>query len=138
MQEVTREERRQFHSFWATQRRAIEGRVSEKTMRWVNIYTAKENVGFEMGELRPGKLGQWDLYHWLTDLEINCDENEALFASGLTATEVAEEKGREYFEENYVDPDNPREIATFERLRGMGPAELNEEIGHLEAILAIQ
>lgn len=61
-------------------------------MKWFNIYTAPKNIGYEFGELRPGKLGQWDLYHWLTDPKVNaCGKKEAIFASGLTAQEVAEQ-----------------------------------------------
>lgn len=125
MKDITAEEKKQFFFFWMTQRQAIEDRVSEQTMYWFNAYTAKDNIGYEFGQLRPGKNGQWDLYYWLTDLEIHCDENEALIASGLTAAEVAEEKRREHFE-----------IAMFERLQGMSPEQLDAEIARLEAQLA--
>lgn len=136
MKEITAEEKEQFFFFWMTQRQAIEGRVSEQTMYWFNAYTAKDNVGYEMGQLRPGKLGQWDLYHWLTDLEIHCDENEALIASGLTAAEVAEEKRREHYREHCVDPDNQFEVAMFEQLQSMSPEQLDAEIERLEKQLA--
>lgn len=136
MKEVTPEERNEFVRFWSAQRRAIEGRVSSKTMSYFNDYTANDNVGYEMGQLRPGKLGQWNLYYWLTDIEIRCDKNEALIASGLTAAEVAEEERREYYRENYVDPDNKLEILDFERQKNMSMEELDAEIAHLEALLA--
>ncbi len=136
MKEVTAKEKEEFFFFWLTQRKAVENRVSEKTMCWFNTYTSKDNVGYEMGQLRPGKLGQWDLYGWLTDLEIGCNENEALIASGLTAAEVAEEKRRENYRDKCVDPDNQFEIARFERIKGMNPEELDVEIASLEKQLA--
>ena len=134
--EITAKQREEFFAFWLEQRRAIEGRVSEETMRWFNTYTEKDNVGYEFGQLRPGKLGQWDLYWNLTgEQSVGCDENEALIASGLTATEVAEEKRREYYRARFVNPDSPLEIAEFERINAMKPTELNSEIARLEALL---
>mgnify|MGYP001612445239 CR=1 FL=1 len=133
MKEVTAEERKQFFFFWLEQRQAIEGRVSEQTMRWFNIYTAKDNVGYEFGQLRPGKLGQWDLYWNMTgEQSVGCDENETLIASGLTATEVAEERRRERLRMNCVDPDDPRDVAMFDRLHGMSHEQLEVEITNLE------
>lgn len=136
MKEVTARERMESYLFWMTQRQAIEGRVSERTMYWFNLYTGKDNIGYEQGQLRPGKLGQWDLYYWLTDHEIRCDKNEALIASGLTAAEVAEEERRDSYRENGVDPDDKAEVAMFEHLKGMSPEELDAEINRLKALLA--
>lgn len=133
MKEITDEEKEQFNLFWMTQRRAIEGRVSDKTMHWFNAYTAKDNVGYEFGQLRPGKLGQRDLYHNLTgEQSVGCDENETLIASGLTAAEVAEEKRREHYRENGVNPDNQFSVALFEQYQNMTPEELDAEIARLE------
>ena len=134
--EVDSEERFLFLSFWIAQRRAILDRVSVKTMEWFNLYTARDNVGYETGQLRPGKLGQWDLFGWLTDPEIGCDENEALIASGLNAAEVADERRRENLRENCVDPDNEAEVADFERRRSMSSEELDAEIERMERELA--
>ncbi len=134
--EITTKDREEFFAFWLKQRRAIEGRVSEETMQWFNAYTDKDNVGYGFAQLRPGKLGQWDLYWNLTgEQSVGCDENEAMIASGLTATEVAEEKRREYYRARFVDPDSPLEIAEFERINAMKPTELNSEIARLEALL---
>jgi len=137
MKEITDEERKQFFFFWMTQRQAIEGRVSEETMFWFNAYTAKHNIGDEFGQLRPGKNGQWDLYWYLTgEQSVGCDENEALIASGLNATEVAEEKRREHYRVNCVNPDDRLSTAMFDRLQGMSPEELDTEISRLEAQIA--
>ncbi|MBI1833623.1 MAG: hypothetical protein HYR90_02240 [Candidatus Andersenbacteria bacterium] len=137
MKEITVEEREQFFRFWMTQRRAIEGHLSAETLYWFNVYTTKENVGYEFGQLRPGKLGQWDLYWNLTgEQSVGCDENETLIASGLTAAEVAEDKRREHYRENCVNPDDPFEIAMFDRLQDMSPEQLEIEIARLETQLA--
>ncbi len=137
MKVTTDEEKKQFFLFWSNQRQAIQGRVSEQTMYWFNIYTERNNVGFNFGQLRPGKLGQWDLYWNLTGAQsIGCDENEVLIASGLTAAEVAEEKRREHYRDKCVDPDNPFAIERFEILQGMSPEQLDSEIMRLEKQLA--
>lgn len=137
MKEVTAKERAQFISFWMTQRKAIEVRVSEETMNWFNIYTASDNVGYNFGQLRPGKLGQWDLYWNLTgEQSVGCDENETLIASGLTAVEVTEANRREHYLENCVDPDDQLATATFDRIQGMSSTELDAEIDRLERQLA--
>ena len=135
-QQVTDTERQEFVSFWTAQRRAIGATLSEETMYWFNAYTRRDNVGYETGQLRPGKLGQWDLYFWLTDGEIDCIENEALIASGLTAAEVAEENRREYYRRNYVDPDDPLDVARFNLMMSMTPDELDAEIKRLRELLA--
>jgi hypothetical protein len=133
MNEITPEEKKQFFFFWMTQRKAIEGRVSEQTMHWFNIYTDKDNVGYEFGQLRPGKLGQWDLYWALTsEQSIGCDENETLIASGLTVVEVAEAKRREHYRELCVDPDDQLAIAEFEKIQSMSPEQLDSEITRLQ------
>jgi hypothetical protein len=119
------------------QRQAIKGRVSEQTMYWFNAYTAKDNVGYEFGQLRPGKLGQWDLYWNLTgEQSVGCDENEALIASGLTAAKVAEEKRCEHYRGNGVNPDDNLEIAMFERIQSMSPEQLDAEVERLKKQLA--
>ena len=139
MNEITPEEKKQFFFFWMTQRKAIEGRVSEQTMCQFDIYTEKDNVGYEFGQLRPGKLGQWDLYWTLAGEQgIGCDKNEALIASGLNAAEVAEEKRREHYREQCVNPDDQFEIANFERIQRMTPEQLDIEIASLESQLTVR
>lgn len=131
-QEVTSQERAEFVRFWRQQREGIVDMVSAETLEYFDIYTASDNVGYEMGQLRPGKLGQWDLYFWLTDLEVGCPENEAILASGLTAAEVEEEKKREDLLEACVDPDNPEEVFNYRIMKEMTPEQLNAEIKRLE------
>jgi len=94
----------------------------------VDLYTATDNVGYDFGQLRPGKLGRWDLFHTLAGPQSQniCDETEAMIACGLTASEVAEEKRHEYYRENGVNPGNLLEIAAFERLERMSPEECSE------------
>jgi len=134
MKEITPEEKEQFFVFWNTQRQAIEGRVSEQTVYWFNAFTARDNVGYEFGQLRPGKLGQWDLYRHLTGEQstVGCDENETLIASGLTAAEVAEERHYEHYHGHGVNPDNQLEMAMFDRFQYMSTEQFDAEIARLE------
>jgi len=97
--EITTQEREQFSVFWSEQRRKIEGRVSEKTMRHFDVFTGKDNIGFGATKLSPGKQGQFDLYfNLITEHIAGCSENEALIASGLTADEVLEEEEKTNFD----------------------------------------
>ena len=135
---VTQQEREQFFDFWSKQKEAVRGRVSENTLEFMNLYTSPSGVGYEFGQLRPGKLGQWDLFWELTGPQSQniCDENEAMIACGLTASEVVEEQRRERYREHCVDPDNQLEVAQFERVQRMSPTELDAEIERLEKLTA--
>ena len=133
--EVTEIQKKQHTLFWAMQKDTVRNMVSEKTMRWFNIYTKKDNVGYKPGQLRPGELGQWDLYHWLTDPEIGCEKSEAIIASGLTPTKIQEEEIREYYRESGIDPDNTEEMRIFDRIVNMSSDELDLEIERLENLL---
>ncbi|OHA18347.1 MAG: hypothetical protein A3B08_02360 [Candidatus Taylorbacteria bacterium RIFCSPLOWO2_01_FULL_43_44] len=135
---VTQEESEHFFDFWSQQKNAIRRRVSTKTADCVNLYTAPDNVGYEFGQLRPGKLGQWDLFHTLTGPQSQniCDENETMIACGLTATEVAEEVRREHYLTNGVNPDDKFAVVAFERVNRMSPEELDSEIRRLEIRLS--
>jgi hypothetical protein len=137
MKTVTTQEREEFFTFWLIQRNAIQGKVSDETMRWFNIYTDHNNVGYEFGQLRPGKLGQWDLYWALTgDQSVGCNESETILASGLTVAEIAEEKRREGYRDHGVNADNAIAVAVFERINRMNPDELDSVIMQLEQRIA--
>lgn len=131
---VTQAEQEHFFDFWSEQKEAVRGRVSESTLEFMNLYTSPSGVGYEFGQLRPGKLGQWDLFYELTGPQSQniCDENEAMIACGLNATEVAEEQRREYYRGNCVDPDDQLAVAQFQRIKRMSPPELDAEIQRLE------
>ena len=137
---VSPAEREQFFDFWSKQKEAIRGRVSDGTIEMVNWHTSPTGVGYEFGQIRPGKLGQWDLFCALTGPQSQniCDENEAIIACGLTATEVANEKSREYYRENCVDPDDQLAVAQFERIKRMSPSEIDTEIQRLEKQLGLE
>jgi hypothetical protein len=137
---ISQTEREEFFDFWSKQKEAVLGRVSEGTLEFMNLYTSPSGVGYEFGQLRPGKLGQWDLFYELTGPQSQniCDENEAMIACGLTATEVADEKRREHLRENCVDPDDRLAVVQFERLQRMSPTELDTEITRLESQLGLE
>lgn len=141
--EVTPAQRVAFVDFWTKQRSIIEGVVDEKALYWFGIYTSQNNIGYEIGNLRPGKHGQWDLFGWLTDLELNiCDEATALFVAGLTAQELSEQKRLECLRGYGVNPDNPVDVARHQEfvdfcgeLNELPPKELDKLINRLEKLL---
>lgn len=135
---VTKVERDAFFDFWSNQKVAVKGHVSEGTLEFMNLYTSPTGVGYEFGQLRPGKLGQWDLFWELSGPQSQniCEENEAMIACGLTASEVAEGQRQEFYREHYVDPDDRLAVAQFERMKRMSPSELDTEIQRLEGQMA--
>jgi len=110
--------------------------VKPDVISFVSEATQADNIGYDSGQIRPGNMGQWDIYDLL--LEFGCSEEERLLTSGLTADEVAEEERREKLRSRCVNPDDPRAVADYERLEAMSPEELNEEIAHLEDKLGLE
>ena len=136
--EISNADRKTFVEFWARRKKIITGKVSENTMKWFKIYTDLRNIGYEFGELRPGKLGQWDLYGWLIDPEINiCSKDEAMLVTGLTMQEITEQERRDHLENHGVDPDNLSEIAYHEMLQDMSPRQIKQHISKLEKHLGL-
>ena len=131
---VSPTEREEFLAFWQGQKEAIRGRVSKDVLGFIDLYTSPSGVGYEFGQLRPGRLGQWDLFWMLAGPQSQnvCTENEAMIACGLTATEVAEAERQEYYRGHDVDPYNPLDVACFDRITRMSPVELDAEIERLE------
>lgn len=88
---VTERERAEAVSFWRQRGKALNGNpsVSVECLLCLSIYTQPNCIGYGQGKIRPGKLGQWDMYYFLT-LDTEATDTEALLISGLTATEVAD------------------------------------------------
>ncbi len=133
--EVTEQERMEFVAFWRQHKAALlAGNVcSEEAMKCLHTYTQPDNVGYEFGMLRPGKLGQWDLYDITLEL---LPEKERLLISGLSAREVAISDRDQQYGLNPEDPNYQKEVARVERMQAMSPEELDCEIARLEALLS--
>ncbi len=93
--------------------------LTEKELQVTGWKVGKlENFGYEQGDLRPGELGQWDLYYSL------------IFDFAIVQAEREDE-----LRECGVDPNNRHEVAEHERLKRMSQDELTAEIELLESLL---
>jgi len=135
---ATKKEKEDTASYWRKQLDALQdkGLVKPAVISFVSGATQAHNIGYDSGEIRPGKMGQWDIYGLLQ--EFGCSEEERLLTSGLTAEEVAREEEREELRSHGVDPNNPMEVAQIERLKSMAPDELDSEIARLEGLLGLE
>lgn len=134
---VTPEEKADAARFWRDHLEALQNKdlLKPRVVSFVGSATQADNIGYEPGQIRPGKLGQWDLYDLLR--EFGCSEEECLLASGLTAGEVAAEERREELRRCGVNPDDPQDVAEFERMEAMSPEEINTEVARLEKLLEV-
>ena len=126
-------------AFWGAQKAALEKSklVSDEALRWLSIYTQRGNIGDEQGQIRPGKLGLWDLYYETEGVGLS--QSERLLISGLSAEEVAgEERREELGHEYYINPDDPAEVREIECMEAMSPAELAAHIASLEKQLGLK
>jgi hypothetical protein len=131
---VTLQERQETLAFWRRHEAALQADnlCDEEAMRWLHIYTQPDNIGYEFGMLRPGKMGQWDLYDLTMEM---LSQDQRLLISGLSASEVAaSDRDMAYG----LDPRSAtyqNEVAEVERLEAMSPNELDREIARLEALV---
>ena len=133
--EVTSQERQESVAFWRRHQAALQDAklCSEDAMRWLHIYTQPNNIGYESGMLRPGKMGQWDLYDETMET-LSLDER--LLISGLSAGEVAISDRDQRYGLNPSSPNYAREVADVESLEAMDGAELDREIARLETLVS--
>lgn len=133
--EVTRQERQESISFWRQHEAVLqEGKLcDEEAMRWLHIYTQPNNIGYEFGMLRPGKMGQWDLYDNTMEM---LSQDQRLLISGLSAGEVTASDRDERYGLDPSDPNYLQEVASIERMQAMSPEELDNEIARLEALVS--
>ena len=116
--------------FWKNQIDALRDRglVDADALRALVELTKLENIGYDDGQIRPDCLGRWDVY---CSLKGRVSKVEQLILSGLTMAEVSVLERRHFLEKTGVDPDNPAEVAEFQRIERMTSKEIKREIAHL-------
>ena len=138
---VTDKERMDTAHFWQTHLRALgKKQLASPLALSIAAFAQKpENVGYEgpmESQIRPGKLGQWDMYDvYLAEHTL---EEERLLISGLTAEEVAAANRRIFLNDSGIDSDDPAQVAAAARLDAMTPAQVKEEIARLERLLNLE
>lgn len=121
---------------WQKQAEALKGMVPEDLIASLTQMTVPANIGFEMGQIREGKGGQWDIYY---SFEGIATPGQRILLSGLSAAEVEhQEKANEMnlaFGLDIDDPKDQKELHLIERLGKMTPEELDAEIAAAEKFL---
>ncbi len=136
MPKVTAEQKAEFRKFWGDHMETLrtDTTIRFEVISYLSMLVQADNVGFDQGEVRPGELGQWDVYYELQEI---FSKEERLLASGLSAGKIAQAERRDHLEHTCcIDPDNPLEVAMIERLDAMSSSELDAEIARLESTLA--
>jgi hypothetical protein len=133
---VTREEQAEVWSWWECHIESLQkkGGVTPNGLEALRIRVADpDQIGYGQGQIRPGKLGQWDVFY---ELEMwGIPRAERLLLAGLSNLEVRAEEEKEELRSYGIDPDNPDEVAEHQCLKNMTPQELDTEIQRLESLL---
>ena len=85
---VNKGERARSVRLWKEQREKIAHLLSSTTLHQFDILTKNENIGYAADQVHPGKAGRLDLYRLLTAPDRDCDEEEAMIATGLSEDQV--------------------------------------------------
>jgi hypothetical protein len=82
---------------WLTNRFEMLNRLNHPAKEAIGWFLAsgEKAIGFETGQLRPGELGQWDLYYFLLQAGFG-PPKEAAFVAGLDLETIKKEESKEY------------------------------------------
>jgi len=128
---VSNEELYQSLNFWRAHhtRLADEG-TPPKLLEEIPL--TSERIGFGQGQIRPGELGQFDVfyasepYHSLQD---------RLLISGLSEDKVKETEREQEMKDFGWDPDNPEDVKEYEYFNSMTRPEAEAQLVVLEKLL---
>jgi len=135
--EVNREEQIKASSWWREHIDSLKSRnlVTDNGHQSVLLFTCNpENIGYDQGQIRPGELGQWDIFYELEMFGIPYAER--ILLSGLSDIQVQAEDKKMKMENLGYNSDDPTEVLEFERHGRMTPDELDREITELRSLLA--
>jgi hypothetical protein len=139
--ELTQDQQRKEHARWQKHLHGLKGQVDDESLRMALMWVAEpKQIGYGQGQIRPGELGRWDIFF---ELEIfGVSRAERLLLAGLTEEQLNEAERRDWLEINFVDPDNPQEVAEFDMVEAMPDGERKEyltgRIHALEKILGLE
>jgi len=134
--EVSREEQVENWIQWKQRIKRLEERevVTSEELYSLRIHVSSPDaIGYGEGQIRPGKLGQWDVFFALEQFGIPYEKR--LLLADLSDSAVQKEMEKWEIQSFGYNPDDPREVAEFRRIRNMAPNELDTEINRLEVLL---
>lgn len=122
--EVSREEKQKWFYWWKDRLDNLRERGLATEDGFLNARTligSAGSIGYGQGQIRPGALGQWDVF-W--ELEMyGVPYAERILLSGLSEVQVEAEEKRMRMKGRGYNPDDPDDVAEFERLERMTPDE---------------
>jgi|GEM_PF-1933021 len=135
---ISRDEQIKWWVWWKNHISELEKRgvVSKEHLDNLRLFITKpEDIGYnsDCGQIRPGDLGQWDIFYNLDGWGI--PYSVKLLLSGLSDAEVKNEETREKIRNFGLDPDSKKDVVEFHRISNMSPKALDMEIKRLEALL---
>ena len=105
--------------------------ASQSLLMDIGLFCKRDAFGWGQGQLRPGHLGQWDLYFTLFQ-DFRHTKAEAAAGAGLSLKEIGEEEHREEMRSHGWSPEEQKE---YDYLKSLSPEELDNRIAELEKLL---
>lgn len=132
---VTQQELQDTLAFWRRHEDALQDshRVSDDALYWLRLYTKPSSIGYDFSQIRPGKLGQWDIFEMLVEC---LSFEDRLLISGLSTEEVARTELDDAYGLNPEDPRYEQDRTQIEHLEALTPVQLDTEISQLEGALS--
>ncbi|MEK7621696.1 MAG: hypothetical protein AAB415_00795 [Patescibacteria group bacterium] len=131
-------EQRQSATFWRDHINGLynEGLVSDWALqKLINLGVTKaDNLGHQVGKIRPGYPGRYDVYYSISMEGVT--EAERFLLSALSVDEIIILERDVRVKETGFNPNDPDELAEFYRIRRMPPDEIKRELEYLESLLA--
>jgi biotin operon repressor len=123
--------RRNSAVFWQKHIQALRsiGFDDDKISR-LGHYVKPGNIGTGKGMIRPGELGQWDVFYTLVDSYP--EETDRMILAGLTPGQIGTHKLRNEMKARGYDPDNPDDVREYDQMRGVSSDEIEAHIEQLE------
>lgn len=134
--EISQEQQVESLDWWRRHISRLEARgvATSEELYSLRIHVAGvDAIGYGSGQIRPGDLGQWDVFFALEQFDILYEKR--LLLADLSDSAVQREMEKNEMQSLGYNPDDPAEVAEFHRIKGMIPEELDTEINRLESLL---
>lgn len=99
---------------WDEHKKNLEGKISKQARQVLDFFTVPSNIGFEQGQVRPGELGQYDVFYM--SLEWGLTEDERRLISGLPTEALVEmeiEKANDQFHYEFIQTLSQKDLEKF-------------------------
>ncbi|HEY0221113.1 MAG TPA: hypothetical protein VGC58_02725 [Candidatus Paceibacterota bacterium] len=142
IRQITPAERQDAFQHWRRHEESLRnhGDVSEEDLRLLAMMTTPNCFGYDIdkGEvIGVGPEAKWDLLEILK-MSGYADLDVCMRLAGVSDAEMAQQDREIELHHACVDPSDAREVANYDRMKSMSPAELDSEIARLEKRLGLR